>query len=378
MTAGNALVERFDAALPDMLDDLEKLINCESPSSDHAAVAASADAVAAVGRARLGAEPEWIVLDGCTHLRWRFGSAPARVLVLAHHDTVWPIGSLATHPFRVEDGVLRGPGCYDMKGGLVMSVHALAALGMPDGVTLLVTGDEELAARTSRGLIEDEARGCGAVLVTEGATSDGSLKTRRKGYSGYEIRAHGRAAHAGLAPETGVNATVELARQIPQIAALADAERGTSVVPTLLAAGTTTNTVPASGRVAVDVRAWDAAEQQRVDRGLHALRPSLDGASLEIVGAPDRAPLEAASSGALFARARTVAARLGMGELRAAAVGGVSDGNIAAGVGAPTLDGLGAVGDGAHAESEHLIVAELPRRTALLAALITDLLDAAV
>lgn len=376
MTASSALIERFDAALPSMLDDIERLVSCESPSADLAAVAASAGAVTAVGRACLGAEPERIVLDGCTHLRWRFGPAPSRVLVLAHHDTVWPIGSLATHPFGVEGGLLRGPGCYDMKAGLVMSVHALAALGAPDGVTLLVTGDEELSARTSRTLIEDEARRCRAVLVTEGATSDGSLKTRRKGYSSYEIRVHGRAAHAGLAPETGVNATVELARQIPRIAALADPATGTSVVPTLLSAGTTTNTVPAFGRVAVDVRAWDAAEQQRVDRALRALRPALEGARVEIAGGPDRAPLESASSEELFTRAQTVAARLGMGQLGAAAVGGVSDGNIAAGVGAPTLDGLGAVGDGAHADSEHLIVAELPRRTALLAALIADILDA--
>ena len=207
------LVAAMRARMGAILADIETLVRCESPSSVPDAVAKSADLVAAVGHQHLGTAPELIVLDGCPHLRWRFGSGPARVLVLAHHDTVWPLGSLETHPFGITDGVLRGPGCFDMKAGLVLALHALAVLGVPDGVTLLVTGDEELGSPSSRGLIEAEAAGCRAALVLEASADGGALKTARKGVSLYQVRAVGRAAHAGLEPERGVNATVELAHQ---------------------------------------------------------------------------------------------------------------------------------------------------------------------
>ncbi len=162
-----SLVERMQAALPQMLTDLERLVTCESPSSDQEAVARSAELVAEIGTGLLGSAPEYVVVDGCTHLRWRLGDGPSRVLVLAHHDTVWPIGSLETHPFVIADGVLRGPGSFDMKTGLVMAFHAIAALSAADGVTLLVTGDEELGSPSSRALIEEEAAGCVAALVLE-------------------------------------------------------------------------------------------------------------------------------------------------------------------------------------------------------------------
>lgn len=360
-----------------LLADVERLVCCESPSADLAAVARSADLVGEVGTARLGAAPERIVIDGCTHLRWRWGSGPTAVLVLAHHDTVWPAGSLATHPFEVRDGVLRGPGCFDMKTGLVMAVHAIAALDDRSGVTLLVTGDEELGSFTSRALIEDEARGCLAALVLEASADGGALKTERKGVSLYEVAVHGRAAHAGLEPERGVNASVELAHQILAVAALGDPGAGTTVTPTSLDAGTTTNTVAARGRFAVDVRVRDAAEQQRVDAAIRGLRPVLPGARIEVSGGPNRPPLPAAASAELFARADRSAQRLGLDPLVPAAVGGASDGNLTAGVGTPTLDGLGAVGGGAHADDEHVLVAEIPGRTALLTALIAELLGAA-
>jgi len=363
--------------LPAMLADTEQLVACESPSAVLDAVSRSAHNVAATGRQYLGAAPEPIVIDGRTHLRWRFGDGPARVLLLAHHDTVWPLGSLETHPFSVTDGVMRGPGTVDMKAGLVLGWHALAVLGVPDGVTLLVTGDEELGSPSSRGLIETEAAGCQAALVLEGAASDGSLKTARKGVSLYRVRAVGRAAHAGIEPERGVNATVELAHQVLAVNAIADPSRGTSVTPTALTSGTTSNTVPAEGSFVVDVRAWDAAEQQRVDAAMRALRAVVPGAALEVTGGPNRPPLAASASAGLFARARSLAAELGLAPLTSAAVGGGSDGNFTAGVGTPTLDGLGAVGGGAHADDEHVLVAELPRRAALLAALIDDLLTGA-
>ncbi|WP_327359465.1 M20/M25/M40 family metallo-hydrolase [Streptomyces sp. NBC_01304] len=357
-----------------MTADIERLVRAESPSADLDAVAASAAVVAAMGTAHLGAAPEVIVLDGRTHLRWRLGDGPRRVLVLGHHDTVWPLGSLATHPCAVRDGVLRGPGCFDMKTGLVMAFHALAALGAVDGVSVLVTGDEELGSPSSRELIEAEAAGCVAALVLEASADGGALKTERKGVSRYEVRVRGRAAHAGLEPERGVNATVEAAHQILAVAALADPAAGTTVTPTLLGAGTTTNTVPAQGQFAVDVRIRDAAEQARVDDALRALRPAVEGAVVEVTGGPNRPPLSASSSAALFERAQELAGRLGLRPLTAAAVGGASDGNFTAGVGTPTLDGLGAVGGGAHADDEHVLLAELPARTALLAALVDDLL----
>ena len=355
-----------------LLADVEELVTCESPSADLAAVAASADVVAGVGTRWLGAEPERVVLEGRTHLRW--GSGPTRVLVLGHHDTVWPLGSLATHPWSVADGVVRGPGCVDMKAGLVLAFAAVAALADRTGVTVLVTGDEELGSPSSRGLIEDEARGARAALVLEAAADGGALKTERKGVSLYRVSVVGRAAHAGLEPEAGVNAGVELAHQVLALAALGDPARGTTVTPTLSAAGTASNTVPAGAWVAVDVRVADAAEQERVDADVRALRPVLPGARLEVTGGPNRPPLAAEASAGLFARAAALAQQLGQPPLTGAAVGGASDGNFTAGVGVPTLDGLGAVGGGAHADSEHVLVAELPGRVALLTALLTDLL----
>ncbi|MFI5713109.1 M20 family metallopeptidase [Kribbella sp. NPDC051620] len=369
-----SLVDQLQAALPSMLADLETLVTCESPSSDLAAVALSASVVARVGTERLGVAPEYVEVDGVKHLRWRLGDGPARVLVLAHHDTVWPVGSLATHPFLVEDGVLRGPGSFDMKTGLVMAFHALAALPSAAGVTLLVTGDEELGSPSSRALIEEEAAGCVAALVLE-ASAEGALKLERKGVSNYEIRIVGRASHAGLEPELGVNASIEAAHQILAVSNLGDPSLGTTVTPTMLTSGTTRNTVPAAGSFLIDVRARSVAEQLRVDAALHALKPVLPEATLEVLGGPNRPPLERKMSEDLYRRASELAASLGLPPLREISVGGGSDGNFTAGVGIPTLDGLGAVGGGAHADDEHVVVSEIAPRTALLTALLADLLD---
>ncbi|TYB49878.1 M20 family metallopeptidase [Actinomadura chibensis] len=353
-----------------MVTDARTLIECESPSGDRAAVARSAEVVARVGAARLGVAPERIVLDGRTHLRWRLGTGPSRVLLLGHHDTVWPLGSLADHPCAVEGGILRGPGCFDMKAGLVMAFHAAAGL---DGVTLLVTGDEEVGSPSSHRLVEREARAAAAALVLE-ASAGGALKTERKGASQYEVRVTGRAAHAGLEPERGVNATLELARQVLAVAALSDQEAGTTVTPTVARAGATANTVPAEGVFAVDVRARTVAEQERVDRALRALRAGTPGARVETTAGSSRPPLEAAASAPLYELLCRIAARRGLPEPARAAVGGASDGNLTAGVGTPTLDGLGAVGGGAHADDEHVLIEEMPPRTSLLRALVERLL----
>jgi glutamate carboxypeptidase len=370
----STLVAAMSARMGAILADIETLVRCESPSSVRDAVLKCSDLVAAVGERCLGTAPELLVVDDCPHLRWRFGSGPPRVLVLAHHDTVWPLGSLKTHPFSVTDGVLRGPGCFDMKAGLVLALHALAVLGVPNGVTLLVTGDEELGSPSSRALIEEAAAGCRAALVLEASADGGALKTARKGVSLYQVRAVGRAAHAGLEPERGVNATVELAHQVLAVASLSDASLGTTVTPTALSAGTVSNTVPAAGAFAVDGRMWDVAEQARVHAAMSSLLPAVPDAVLQISGGPNRPPLPASSSAGLFSLASSIALDLGLPPLTAAAVGGASDGNFTAGVGTPTLDGLGAVGGGAHADHEHVLIDALPGRAALLAALIDELL----
>ncbi|MFD0339836.1 M20 family metallopeptidase [Streptomyces sp. NPDC127117] len=362
------------AALPTLLADIEELVRTESPSDDLAAVTDCARVVAGLGTRLTGAEPEWIEGSGRPALRWRFGSGN-RVLLLGHFDTVWPVGSLARHPFEVAGGRLTGPGSFDMKAGVVQLFHALSVLDDLDGVSVLLTGDEEIGAPTSRTLIEDEARRTGAALVLE-ASEGGALKTARKGMSGYELTIAGRAAHAGLEPHRGINTTTELAHQVLALSALADPAAGTTVTPTVASSGTTRNTVPDTARLLVDVRVATAAEQDRVDRAVHNLPPMADGASLTFSGGPNRPPLPAVASAELFELARGHYAELGFGPLRGVAVGGASDGNLTAGVGTPTLDGLGAVGGGAHADDEHVVVAELPRRAALVAALVASLLSA--
>ncbi|WP_211239690.1 M20 family metallopeptidase [Jiangella gansuensis] len=354
-----------------MADDLGRLVHCESPSADLVAVARSADVVAELGARLTGAEPERIVVDGCTHLRWRFGRPG--VLLLGHHDTVWPVGSLAEHPWRVVDGRAYGPGCFDMKAGLVQLFHALAscgARGSLDGATVLVTGDEELGAPTSRPLILEEAARAHAAFVLEASADGGALKTARKGASWYELRVHGRAAHAGLEPWNGVNAVVELAHQVLAVAALDRGPDGATVTPTVAGAGTTANTVPATATAHIDARVPTAAEQRRVDEALDTLTPVLAGARVEVARGPRHPPFEPAASAELYELARSVAAGLGLPPLASAHVGGASDGNIVAGAGTPTLDGLGAVGAGAHAPGEYVEVAEMPRRAALLAGLV--------
>ncbi|NUP42242.1 MAG: M20 family metallopeptidase [Streptomyces sp.] len=362
-----------------MLADLENLVLCESFSADHAAVARSAEVVGALGTRLLGTEPETIAIDGVTHLRWTFGTP--RVLLVGHHDTVWPMGSLHNHPWSVTHGIARGPGVLDMKAGLVQMLHALASLPSPDGVCVLVSGDEEVGSATSRELIEEAARGCRAAFVLEASADEqGALKTARKGTSRYEVVVHGRAAHAGLEPQKGVNAAVEAAHQVLSIAGLGaspDSDDGPhsvlglpTVTPTLLSAGSARNTVPALARVSVDVRVPTAAAQDRVDELMRGLTARTPGARIEVLGGTQRPPMTPESSAELFALASRLATDSGQEPLRGVAVGGASDGNYTAAVGCPTLDGLGAVGAGAHADSEYVEVARMVPRARLLARLI--------
>ncbi|MFG2595963.1 M20 family metallopeptidase [Streptomyces sp. NPDC048462] len=356
-----------------MLSDLGELVTYESYSADHEAVARSAQVVAAQGLRLLGAEPRMLVVEGVTHVQWTFGTP--RILLLGHHDTVWPTGSLKTHPWSVEQGIARGPGVFDMKAGLVQMFHALTLLPSLDGVCVLVTGDEETGSDTSRPLIEELAGQCAASLVLEASAPGGALKTSRKGVSLYDITVHGRAAHSGLEPEKGVNAATELAHQLLALQAVADSVNGstgpgTTITPTLMSAGTASNTVPARAELSVDVRVPTAAAQEAVDQLIRTLQQHNPGARLQIDGGPNRPPLDPDASRRLFALADEKAARLGLGPLERAAVGGASDGNYTAGAGCPTLDGLGAVGDGAHADHEHVITATMPARARLLAHLV--------
>ncbi|WP_210603617.1 M20 family metallopeptidase [Brevibacterium oceani] len=373
------LVNQAAERLPDILADIERVITLETPSSDKNAVAAGARDFAALLKDRLGAEAELLEVEGTTHLRLRFGTGPTRVVLLNHQDTVWPHGTLERIPFSTDDGILRGPGSFDMLTGAIMSVHATAILrdrlgdGALAGLSILVTGDEEIGSLTSSDLIRAEAADAGAVFVME-ASAGGALKLERKGTSNYVLIFSGKASHAGLEPEKGINAGMALALTLPLVADLADAEAGTTVVPTVISAGTTSNTVPAEARVDIDVRARTAAELERVDAQIRELakNPQVEGSTTEVLGGINRPPFEREQSAALFDRARALADELELPVPEGVSVGGASDGNFTAGDGIPTLDGLGAVGDGAHAEHEHAVIAEIAPRTALLAALIAD------
>ncbi len=373
------LVNRAGQLSPELIDDLERLVRTESPSADPDALSDSADLVADIGQRYLQAPAERITRDGTPHLIWRLGSGLRHVLVLAHHDTVWPIGSWGTDdPWQCADGVIRGPGCFDMLTGLMQAMLALRLLRelgrATDGVTLLVTGDEELGSPSSRQLIESESSDCRAALILEASGPGGALKTERKGTSMYTVTIGGRAAHAGLEPENGVNAGVELAHQVLAISQLGRPDLGTTVNATVLSAGTTTNTIPAAATIEVDSRARTVAEQQRVDADIRALTPKLPGATISISGGINRPPFEPSAANELFGRAVRVADAAGLGPLEAIGVGGGSDGNFTAAAGVPTLDGLGAVGGGAHADDEHVLVDQIAPRSALLALLIEDLL----
>ncbi|EKU46619.1 M20 family metallopeptidase [Brevibacterium casei] len=378
-TQPSDLVRDSEERLPAMLADLARVIGVETPSSDKAAVARGASDFADLLRERLGAEAELLTVDGVTHVRLRFGDGPPRVVLLNHQDTVWPHGTIERLPFSTENGMVRGPGSFDMLTGAIMSVHAVAILadrlgeGGLEGLSILITGDEEVGSVSSSDLIRAEAAEANAVFVME-ASADGALKLERKGTGIYTLVFRGRASHAGLEPEKGVNAGMALALTLPLVAGLSDAEAGTTVVPTTITAGTTSNTVPAEARVSVDVRARTAAELERVDSAIRALaaEPTLEGSTTEVIGGINRPPFEPEASAALFDRATVLASELGIAAPRGVAVGGASDGNFTAGDGIPTLDGLGAVGDGAHAEHEHAVIAEIAPRTALLAALIAD------
>jgi glutamate carboxypeptidase len=358
--------------LDEMLDDLASLVKCESPSRDIDALQRSADLLASIIERRLGSPPQIVESSAGPHVHWK-GGDDARVVLIGHHDTVFPAGTLDIRPFRIEDGKAFGPGVFDMKAGLVQAIHAVAAMKDHSGVEILISADEEVGSGASKGLIIERAQACGAVLVLEPSADGGALKTARKGTGTYEVLVHGRASHAGLEPEKGVNALVEAATQILRIAVLGDAKRGTTVTPTVAAVGTADNVVPALARVLVDVRAEDPSESERVDAAMKSLETQLPEAQIEIRGGFNRPPMPASASGHLFAVASEVAKEIGLDALDGVAVGGGSDGNFTAAAGVATLDGLGAVGGGAHADHEWVDVGAMVTRARLLTGLVSRL-----
>nr|WP_315986772.1 M20 family metallopeptidase [Streptomyces sp. Isolate_219] len=356
--------QAVDVTVDAMLEDLRTLIEVESPSRDLDALRASATAVAAVIETRLGGQAVLVESEAGPHVHWSAGGDPT-VLILGHHDTVFPLGTLERRPFRVEGGRATGPGVFDMLGGLVQAIHGLAALDDRSGVEILVTADEEVGSRSSRALIEERALACGAVLVFEGAAEGGALKTGRKGCGTFEVSVTGRASHAGLEPAAGVNALVEAAHQVLDIAALDRPEIGTTVTPTVASAGTLDNVVPAEATVIVDVRVESADEKERIEAAFAALAPHLDEAEIAVQGAIGRPPMPESAAAGLFAVAQQL-----LPGIEAKAVGGGSDGNFTAALGVPTLDGLGAVGGGAHADHEYLVIDAMTERANLVTGLV--------
>jgi glutamate carboxypeptidase len=357
----------------EMVDVLSALVQAESPTADIEATLRCVDIAAELGERLLGAAPERVTLEGRTHLRWTFGPT-TKVLLLGHLDTVWPLGTLTRMPCQVHNDVLTGPGCFDMKGGVAQLLFAVSALESKDGIAIVLTTDEEIGSPTSHALIRETVIGAKAALVLE-PSADRALKTSRKGVAAYRITFKGRSAHAGLEPEKGINATLELAHQALEIAALARPEVGTTVTPTVATAGTSSNSVPATATLYVDVRIPTVEESERVKAGLDALHPHEPGAAIEIENIAGSPPFPPSASKELFGRAIRIGMDLGLGSLEGVGVGGGSDGNYTASLGIPTLDGLGAVGDGAHSENEHVIVSAMPERIALVASLVQELLS---
>jgi glutamate carboxypeptidase len=361
-----------------LIETIETLVNLESPTDDKAAVDRCGVALAQMLDA-MGARTEFRAqVSAGNHLRAEFGSGTRQVLLLGHFDTVWPVGQLTRMPLRREGDRLSGPGVLDMKAGIaigMLAARAVSALA-PAGAARLVmlwTTDEETGSTTSRTLLEDEARRSAAVLVLEPALPGGALKTSRKGCGQYEVIVRGEAAHAGVDPGKGVSAIRELARQILAVEALQDLSRGVSVNVGIISGGSRPNVVASEARAVVDVRAPSLADAARIDTSLRALTPHLPGAAIDVRGGFERPPMErTAGVASLFALAQAVGEELQQ-PVSEGATGGGSDGNFCAALGVPTLDGLGAIGDGAHALHEHVVISALVPRAALLTALLLRL-----
>jgi glutamate carboxypeptidase len=361
-----------------------ELVECESPSDHPPSVNRFVDLLASrlerTGRVKTFAGGRF-----GRNLRCEFQLPGPRkrregnILTLAHSDTVWPLGTLAQMPFRRGKGRLWGPGVLDMKSGIAFFLFAVEMLRERDvsvarRVVLQVNSDEEVGSESSRPLTEEAAKSAAAVLVLEPGTGlAGKIKTARKGVGDYTVRVKGRASHAGVDFENGASAIVELARQIERIAGFTQIERGITVNPGVIAGGTRTNVVAAEARAEVDIRVARLKDAPALDRKFHGLRPFDKRCSIAVEGGLNRPPMErSAGIRKLFGSARLWARELGV-ELEESSTGGGSDGNFTAALGVPTLDGLGGVGEGAHAPNESILIDRIADRTALLAMLLARL-----
>jgi glutamate carboxypeptidase len=361
-------VAQYGRLLP-MLAALEALVRCESPSDDLGACRSVVTLASDIATRVLGVPAQIKEIEGRPVFWW--GAESPDVVILAHLDTVWPVGSYQPI-WEIKGDVLRGPGTFDMKAGFIQALYALK--GIEGSVALIATTDEETGSHCSKALIKEVSSKAKAVLVLE-ASLDGKVKTGRKGTAMYQIAVHGLASHAGLEPEKGVNSTTEIAHIILKLSALENSEHGTTVVPTLLSSGNTTNTVPDLATLDIDARSFSQSELERVDREIRALVAENPNARIEVTGGLNRPPLQPASTKALYERAEKVAAAIGMPALGSAEVGGASDGNFAAAAGAQVLDGLGAVGGGAHAPHEWVSISSMQPRSDFLHAFVKDLLS---
>jgi glutamate carboxypeptidase len=367
-------LSHFESQAPALLEDLETLVRMESPSDD----AERVSRVAAWIRERLRVAGVTAELRPCgsrgTALLASSGPPEGGTLLLGHLDTVWPVGTVAERPWRVEGGRACGPGVFDMKAGVAVGMAVLAAVtrvATAPRVSMLLVPDEEVGSAASRELTVGVARQHRQVLVLE-PSHDGAAKVARKGCGVFQVRFSGRAAHAGLEPERGASALAEMARFVLLLDRVADASKGTTLTATLARSGSATNVVPEAAELSVDGRAWSREEADRATAAIRAYAPADARIAVSVEGGFDRPPLEpSAAATALYDRARRFAAELGFA-LGAARVGGGSDGNFTAAAGVPTLDGLGPRGGGAHARDEHVVLDDLPLRAALVAALVCD------
>jgi glutamate carboxypeptidase len=365
--------------VPQMLALLRELTLLESPSLEKSAADHCCGFLA----------DQWLLRGGIVHvLRQKHRGDHLRIvwpptasrptgqlLVLGHYDTVYPVGTLAKMPFHVSAGKAYGPGTFDMKAGIVQALFAFEALQelklpIVQNIIFLWTSDEEIGSESSRDIIEAEAQRSDAVFVIEPSLGPrGLLKTSRKGVGEAELIVHGRASHAGLEPEKGVNAIHELSAQIARIEKWNNLRRGVTINADIVEGGSRANVIADHAKATLDLRAWRISDMHALESRLYSLKPIHRGAKLEIRGGFGRPPLERQRSGALFTRAKSLAKQIGV-SLGEAAAGGGSDGNFTGALGIPTLDGLGAVGDGAHSPHEHVVVKTMPQRAALLAALL--------
>ncbi|MEZ4621070.1 MAG: M20 family metallopeptidase [Caldilineaceae bacterium] len=378
-----ALLTYFQEQQPAILTQIEALVTQETPSGDKVRLDAFAAYLADRFR-DVGADVTVVPnSERGNHVIARYGAPSAPVeakqaLILCHFDTVWPVGSLATHPFRVDEaGKAYGPGIFDMQSSLALAEYALRAvadlnLDLPRPVTILMTSDEEVGSKSSWNLIEEEAKKSAYVLVMESPLPGGVIKTSRKGTGDFSVEAIGRAAHAGVEPEKGINAIVELAHQIIKLHAMNDFETGSTVSVGVITGGTVTNVVPARAKVDINCRIWTREEGERIEAAIKGLQPVLPGAELKVTGGWNRPPLERKVTGELYERAKVIAGKLGQ-DLVEGATGGGSDGNITGALGIPTLDGLGVPGHGAHADHEHIETDKIAATGARLVAFLLEL-----